>query len=355
MGLIIGLENVIDGHVHFRTLADTRLPRCAKYTAQFVSATVPMPNTNPHIFTSDDARRYFADIDKILRYPGNGLENTELLMTLYLTPQTDIDDLIRGYRNGDFFSVKQYPHGATTNSESGVTGIEEMFPLYAVMEEYGIPLHMHCEMPAGVDVDVFDSEAMAIEHMLLPILKRFPKLKAAMEHITTKEAAQLVAGGEYPNLGASVTPQHLLFNRNHMLRGKLDPHLFCMPILKRKEHMLAIRQVVASGHPKFWLGTDSAPHLKHDKLECGCAGTYSAPVFLEAYTMAFRDMDALQHMQAFASNNFCKFFNYEIPERAHKRVFIEEVEPWVVPEDYEGIVPLFHGQELTLKARLSSL
>jgi dihydroorotase len=356
MNTIVKLLNIIEGHFHPRTFECGRLPLCMKYSAEFASALLPMPNTGipdvrDHIVNSTLARAYRADL---LRAMSDDNMDADLLLTLYLTPKTDLVDLVDGFERGDFFSGKQYPMGATTGSDEGVSGVEEMFPVYEVMQEYGIPLHMHCEMPTSVDVDVFDSEAIAIDEMLLPVLRRFPELKVTMEHITTKEAVQLVSSDEYPNLAASVTPQHLLYNRNHMLRGKLDQHLFCMPILKRKEHMEAIQDIVASGHKKFYMGTDSAPHMKEDKYACGCAGTYSAPVFVEAYTMFFQQAGALDKMQGFMSDNFCNFFDYVVPEKMQKTVVVEQVElgSRQIPNEIDGIVPLFHGQSLGLQARV---
>ena len=349
---VIKLTNIIDAHVHLRTIADKRMPLCTPHTAKFVSGMLPMPNTNPHIYTSEDARKYRQEIELVLKH-FELLGTVDIFPTIYLTPQTNVNDLVAGYLAGDVFSCKQYPRGATTNSAEGVSGIKEMFPIYQVMEKYGIPLHVHCEMPMDVDVDIFDSEKFAIQEMLIPILDNFPNLKVSMEHITTKEAAELVSSGIYPNLVATVTPQHLLYDRNKMLRGGLDAHLYCMPILKRKKHMEAIRNAVKNDERGVFLcGTDSAPHFKTDKNECGCAGVYSAPVFVEAYVKAFMEMNVLEKLQAFMSDNFCKFYGYTVPEAMQKTVVVEQVEPWKVPDVYDGIVPLFHGEELNLKARL---
>lgn len=234
-------------------------------------------------------------------------------MTCYLTDSLDINELTAGYEQGVFTAAKLYPANATTNSNHGVSDIPAIYPLFEQMQKIGMPLLIHGEVTDAA-VDIFDREARFIDQVMEPIRRHFPELKIVFEHITTKDAADYVlAGNRF--LGATITPQHLMFNRNHMLVGGIRPHLFCLPILKRSTHQEALRQVVASGSDRFFLGTDSAPHAKHRKeSSCGCAGVFNAPSALPAYATVFEELNALQHLEAFCSLNGPRFYGLPVNE-----------------------------------------
>lgn len=229
------------------------------------------------------------------------------LMTCYLTDTLDADELERGFQEGVFTAAKLYPANATTNSSHGVTSTEAIMPVLERMEKIGMPLLVHGEV-THADIDIFDREARFIETVLIPLRQRLPGLKVVMEHITTKDAAEYVRDGN-ENLAATITPQHLMFNRNHMLVGGIRPHLYCLPILKRNIHQQALRELVASGFERAFLGTDSAPHVRHAKeSSCGCAGCFNAPTALASYATVFEQMNALEHFEGFCSLNGPRFY-----------------------------------------------
>ncbi|UNH28319.1 dihydroorotase [Moellerella wisconsensis] len=294
-----------DWHVHFRD--DEMLKTVVPYTSQFFGRAIVMPNLAPPITTIQAAKEYRT---RILQAVPQG-QNFTPLMTCYLTDNTDPQELIDGFTQGVFTACKLYPANATTNSTHGVSDIKRIYPALAAMEKIGMPLLVHGEVTAS-HIDIFDREAFFIEQVMEPVRKQFPQLKIVFEHITTKEAAEYVlAGNKY--IAATLTPQHLMFNRNHMLVGGIRPHLFCLPILKRNIHQEALRNAVTSGCDRFFLGTDTAPHLKHRKeSSCGCAGVFNAPTALAAYATVFEEMNALNHFEAFCSLNGPKFYNLPI-------------------------------------------
>ncbi len=295
-----------DWHLHLRdgALLEAVLPYT---TAQFARAIV-MPNLKTPVTTVALARAYRERIEAALaRAPGPGAPFTPL-MTAYLCDATPPDELRRGFSEGVFAAVKLYPAGATTHSEHGVTSVAKVASALEAMQAIGMPLLVHGESTDPA-VDVFDREAVFIETTLAPLLKHFPALKVVMEHITTAEAAAFVAADTSGRLGATITPQHLIFNRNALFTGGLRPHHYCLPVLKREHHRLALRRVATSGDPHFFLGTDSAPHLRTLKeAACGCAGIFNAPTALQSYATVFEEEGALDRLEGFASEHGARFY-----------------------------------------------
>ncbi|GAB1440349.1 dihydroorotase [Providencia sp.] len=294
-----------DWHVHFRD--DDMLKTVVPYTSEFFGRAIVMPNLVPPITTIEAAKAYR---ERIIQAVPQGHQFTPL-MTCYLTDSTDPVELIRGFKEGVFTACKLYPANATTNSSHGVSDIKKIYPVLAAMEQAGMPLLIHGEVTAS-HIDIFDREALFIEQVMQPLRAQFPQLKVVFEHITTKEAAQYVQeANEFT--AATLTPQHLMFNRNHMLVGGVKPHLYCLPILKRNVHQEALRAAVASGCDRFFLGTDTAPHVQSRKeSSCGCAGVFNAPTALAAYATVFEELGALAHFEAFCSFNGPKFYNLPI-------------------------------------------
>ncbi|MBX6968697.1 MULTISPECIES: dihydroorotase [Providencia] len=294
-----------DWHVHFRD--DDMLKTVVPYTSEFFGRAIVMPNLVPPVTTIEAAKAYR---ERIIQAVPEGHQFTPL-MTCYLTDSTDPVELIKGFHEGVFTACKLYPANATTNSSHGVSDIKKIYPVLAAMEQAGMPLLIHGEVTAS-HIDIFDREALFIDHVMLPLRAQFPQLKVVFEHITTKEAAQYVQeANEYT--AATLTPQHLMFNRNHMLVGGVRPHLFCLPILKRNVHQEALRSAVASGCDRFFLGTDTAPHVQSRKeSSCGCAGVFNAPTALAAYATVFEELGALAHFEAFCSLNGPKFYNLPV-------------------------------------------
>ncbi|AIN18824.1 dihydroorotase, homodimeric type [Yersinia rochesterensis] len=328
-----------DWHIHLRD--DEMLSTVLPYTSEAFARAIVMPNLTPPITTVASAIAYR---DRILAAIPTGHTFTPL-MTCYLTNTLDVNELTQGFENSVFTAAKLYPANATTNSTHGVSDIPAIYPLFEQMQKIGMPLLIHGEVTDAA-VDIFDREARFIETILEPVRRKFPELKIVFEHITTKDAADYVlAGNRF--LGATITPQHLMFNRNHMLVGGIRPHLFCLPILKRSTHQDALRQAVASGSDRFFLGTDSAPHAKHRKeSSCGCAGVFNAPSALSAYATVFEEMNALEHLEAFCSLNGPRFYGLPVNED-----FVELVrKPFQQPEDItlgnESIIPFLAGQTL---------
>jgi len=327
-----------DMHVHFRDGAVLR--QVVPFTARQFSRAIVMPNLSPPITSAEAATAYRERIRAAL--PA-GVDFTPL-MTCYLTDATDPVDLVAGHRDGIFTAAKLYPAHATTNSAHGVTTIRSIEPVLAAMEEHGIPLLTHGEITRH-EVDIFDREKGFIDEVLAPTLERFPRLRVVMEHITTEEGASFALS--HPDrVGATITPQHLLFNRNALFEGGLRPHMYCLPILKRRRHQEALLRAATGGAPNIFLGTDSAPHIRRLKeTDCGCAGVFSAPVAVEAYLQVFAAEDALDRFEAFASLNGPRFYGLE---PASERVTYEEQPrsvPASIPVDTEEIVTLFGGGE----------
>jgi dihydroorotase len=329
-----------DWHVHLRD--GEMLARVAPYTARQFARAIVMPNLAPPIASVEDAAAYR---DRIVA-AASGLDFTPL-MTCYLTDNVDPDELARGYADGVWIAAKLYPAGATTNSESGVTDVANIRRALARMEQVGMPLLVHGEVTDPV-VDVFDREAVFIDRVLDGLVRDFPALRIVFEHITTKQAAQFVADAP-ANVAATITPQHLHLNRNALFHGGLRPHAYCLPVVKREEHRLAVRQAAVSGSPKFFLGTDSAPHARQAKESaCGCAGIFNAPYALESYAAVFEEEGALDRLEAFASEHGPSFYGLRLNEGT---VTLERA-PQSVPDMVEGLVP-FHAGE-TLHWRLAS-
>lgn len=326
-----------DWHVHLRD--GEMLRRVAPYTARQFARAIVMPNLVPPITTVEAAAAYR---DRILAAAGPGFTP---LMTCYLTDDTNPDELQQGFEEKAWIAAKLYPAGATTNSASGVTDIRRIHPALERMERIGMVFCVHGEV-TDPDVDIFDREAVFIERVLDPVAREFPALKIVFEHITTKEAAQFVeSAGE--NIAATVTPQHLIINRNAIFAGGLRPHAYCLPVAKREKHRLAVRKAATSGSSKFFLGTDSAPHSREAKESaCGCAGLFNAPFALESYVEVFEEEGALDKFEAFASVNGPRFYGLPICEET---VTLERADVQV-PDEVDGLVPFQAGK--TLRWRL---
>ena len=331
-----------DWHLHLRdgdALAAV-LPDTAK---QFARAIV-MPNLRPPVTTTELAIAYR---QRILDALPAGM-TFEPLMTLYLTDNTTAEEIAKAKASCIIHGVKLYPAGATTNSDSGVTSLAKCAGALAAMEKLGMPLLTHAEV-TDADVDVFDRERVFIERHMVTLLKDYPALKIVFEHITTKDAADFVKSTP-ENVAATITAHHLLMNRNDMFKGGIQPHHYCLPILKREEHRLALVQAATSGNPKFFLGTDSAPHAKHTKeAACGCAGMYTAHTAMELYAEAFENANALDKLEGFASFYGADF--YGLPRNQTQITLVQE--SWTVPENLpfagDTIVPLRAGQSLRWK------
>jgi len=323
-----------DWHVHLRD--DGMLDRVAPYTARQFARAIVMPNLVPPITTAADAAAYR---DRILAAT-TGYDFTPL-MTCYLTDNVDPDELARGHADEIWVAAKLYPAGATTNSASGVTDIRNIYPALEKMQEIGMVFCIHGEV-TDPDVDVFDREAVFIDRTLAPLVRDFPALKMVIEHITTRQAAEFVADAP-SNVAATVTPQHLHLNRNALFKGGLRPHAYCLPVVKREEHRLAVRKAAVSGSPKFFLGTDTAPHSREAKESaCGCAGIFNAPYALESYLQVFQEEGAVERFEAFASEHGARFYGLPLNEGT---VVLERAEH-DVPETVDGLVPFHSGERL---------
>jgi dihydroorotase len=290
-----------DWHLHLR---DGDLLRAvAPETARHFARAIIMPNLVPPVVTAADALAYR---DRIMSALPDGSGFTPL-MTLYLTEQTDPDDLARAHKDGIITAVKLYPAGATTNSASGVRDFDKVRPVLERMAEIGCPLCVHGEVTES-DIDIFDREAVFIDRVLDPIRRATPGLRVVMEHITTMQGVEYASEGG-PDLGATITTHHLVINRNHILAGGIKPHYYCLPVAKREEHRLALRKAATSGNPSFFLGTDSAPHTDANKLlPCGCAGCFTATNTLSILAEVFEQENALNRLEAFASLNGPAFY-----------------------------------------------
>ena len=322
-----------DWHVHLRD--GDMLKAVAPYTARQFARAIVMPNLVPPVTTPEAAIAYRG---RIVEATGPGFTP---LMTCYLTDSTDPDELAHGFDDGAWIAAKLYPAGATTNSASGVTEVRNIYPVLERMQAIGMVLCVHGEV-TDPRIDVFDREAVFIERVLGPVTRDFPQLKIVFEHITTAQAVQFVLGSG-DDVAATVTPQHLILNRNAIFAGGLRPHAYCLPVAKREEHRLAVRKAATSGSPKFFLGTDSAPHSREAKeSSCGCAGIFNAPFALESYAQVFEEEGALDHFEAFASENGARFYGLPLNEGA---VTLERAEVQV-PEEIAGIVPFHVGETL---------
>ncbi len=342
---LLTIQRPDDWHVHLRDGA--ALASVAKFTAAQFGRAIVMPNLKPAITTTALAKAYRERI--IAALPAGA--SFEPLMTLYLTNATPPDEIDRARDSGIVYGVKLYPAGATTHSDAGVTDIGNVYPTLARMEELGVRLLVHGETP-GTAVDVFDRETSFIDDVLAPLLERFPRLRLVFEHITTARAVDFVRTAR-EGVAATITPQHLLLNRNAIFAGGIRPHLFCLPILKREQDRQALVEAATSGNPRFFLGTDSAPHERSTKeTVCGCAGMFTAHAAIELYAEAFEQAGRLDRLQGFASHFGADF--YGLPR--HGAVITLTKEPWVPPAGYDfggGVVVPFRGGE-TVTWRLMS-
>ncbi|MEO0464691.1 MAG: dihydroorotase [Pseudomonadota bacterium] len=343
---ILTIRRPDDWHLHFR---DGDIMRgVVPYTARQFARAIVMPNLTPPVTTTALAAAYR---DRIRAAVPEGVA-FEPLMTCYLTDTTDPDDLTRGAADGVFTAAKLYPANATTNSSSGVTSVEGLYPVLARMEAEDIVLCIHGEV-TDHDIDVFDREAEFIERHLTGIVANFPNLRVVFEHITTSDAVEFVKAGS-DRIAATITPQHLHINRNAMLVGGMQPHNYCLPVAKRETHRLALRAAATSADPaiarKFFLGTDSAPHLRGDKESaCGCAGIFGAPVALESYLTVFEQEGAIDRFEAFASLNGPTFYNMPVNEETVTLERVAMPVPEELPLVSETIVPWHAGQTLGWK------
>ncbi len=331
-----------DWHLHLRDGA--ALQAVLPDTARRFARAIVMPNLRPPVTTTALAEAYrkriLAALPKEMKF--------EPLMTLYLTDNTTADEIKRAKASGMIHGVKLYPAGATTNSDAGVSDLAKCTNALEAMQDAGLPLLVHAEV-TDADVDVFDRESVFIERHMKPLLKQFPALKIIFEHITTKDAADFVQAAPN-NVAATITAHHLLMNRNDMFKGGISPHHYCLPILKRESHRLALVKAATSGNPKFFLGTDSAPHAKSAKeAACGCAGMYTAHAAIELYAEAFEAANALDKLEPFASFYGADF--YGLPRNSEK-ITLEKTS-WTVPNELplgnESLVPLRAGQQVGWK------
>ncbi len=335
-----------DWHLHVRNGAI--LNTVIAHTAQQFGRAIIMPNLNPLILTVDQALDYRAEILNAL--PSGS--NFNPLMTLYLTKALSAEEIKKAANAEHIHAVKLYPAGATTNSDSGVSDLKGIYPILKMMEEVDLPLLIHGEV-THQESDIFDREKEFVDSSLTDIVNNFPNLRIVVEHVTTKEAVDFVLAAS-DKVAATITPQHLLFNRNAILAGGIRPHHYCLPIIKREHHRLALVEAATSGNPKFFLGTDSAPHLTGDKeSSCGCAGCYSAYGALELYAEAFEAVDALDKLEGFASFFGADF--YQLPRNT--RSITLQKQPWEVPASYpvagHTITPLKANEILNWKLLLN--
>ncbi len=325
-----------DWHVHLRD--GEMLRRVAPFTARQFARAVVMPNLAPPVTRVQQALDYR---ERIRAVAGDAFTP---LMTAYLTDNIEPDELERGHAQGAWLAAKLYPAGATTNSASGVTDIRNIRAALERMQEIGMVLCIHGEV-TDPDVDMFDREARFIEKILVPLVSDFPGLRIVLEHITTREAAQFVADAP-GKVAATITPQHLHLNRNALFKGGLRPHAYCLPVVKREEHRLAVRKAAVSGSPKFFLGTDSAPHERGAKESaCGCAGIFNAPFALESYAQVFDEEAALDRLEGFASEHGARFYGLPLNEG---HVTLERTGDHV-PDEVEALVPFHAGETLGWK------
>jgi len=328
--------HIRDGEVMKDVLADT---------AQQFARAIIMPNLKPPVTTADLAKAYRTRIESHLK--SLGISSFTPLMTLYLTDNTSADEVYKAKAEG-IVAFKLYPAGATTNSDAGVSDIKRCYKVLEAMQSVGMPLLVHGEVTTA-QIDIFDREAVFIDTVLEPLRKDFPELKIVFEHITTKQAAHYVRDAATPSntLAATITPQHLLMNRNAIFSGGIRPHHYCLPVLKREEHRVALLEAATSGNPRFFLGTDSAPHAKGDKeAACGCAGCYSAFNALGLYAEAFESVGKLDKLEGFAS-----FFGpdfYSLPRNTKKITLAKQAQkiPAELPLGNDTIVPLRAGETI---------
>jgi dihydroorotase len=326
-----------DWHLHLRDGEHMRA--VLAHTARRFGRAIVMPNLRPPVTTTEHAFAYRARIRAAL--PAG--TRFDPLMTLYLTDRTQPQEIGRARASGAVHAVKYYPAGATTHSESGVTDLKHCYPVFEAMIEHRMPLLVHGEVTDPA-VDIFDRERVFIERILVPLISRFPGLRVVVEHITTREAAQFVENAG-PNIAATITAHHLLLNRNALLAGGVRPHLYCLPVIKRETHREALVAAAVSGNPKFFLGTDSAPHARHTKeTDCGCAGIFTAHAGIELYAEAFENAGALERLENFANRYGADY--YGLPYNT-ERITLEKRDaevPEELPFGPDKIVPFRAGE-----------
>jgi len=328
-----------DWHLHLRD--GDALRAVLPHTAALFARAIVMPNLKPPVTTTGQALAYKR---RILEALPSG-SKFEPLMTLYLTDRTDPTEVEKAKASGAVYGFKLYPAGATTNSDSGVTDIRKVDSVLARMAELGVVLQVHGEV-TDPNIDVFDREARFIGSVLAPVIERYPSLRVVFEHITTREAVEFVRGAR-PGVAATITPQHLLMNRNALFTGGIRPHHYCLPVLKTETDRRALLETIAGGDPRFFLGTDSAPHARHTKeAPCGCAGIYSAHAAIELYAEAFEAAGALAQLNGFASEHGAAF--YGLPYNEGTVTLTKE--SWDVPASYrfgsDELVPLRAGEKV---------
>ena len=338
----ITLTRPDDWHLHVRD-GDV-LPDVIPDTARRFGRAIIMPNLKPPVTTTAQALAYR---ERILAAVPRGMSFLPL-MTLYLTDNTPAEEIIEAKQSGIVHALKLYPAGATTNSDAGVTDIRNCDATLERMAEMGMPLLVHGEVTAA-DIDVFDREKVFIDRVLQPLTERLPALKVVFEHITTKDAVDFVRDSS-DRIAATITPHHLLYNRNAMLVGGIKPHYYCLPVIKRETHRQALLAAAASGNPKFFLGTDSAPHAQHAKESaCGCAGIYSSHAAIELYAEAFEQVNALDKLDGFAS---CFGADYYGLPRNTDTITLQKTD-WIVPDKInfgkETLIPLRAGETIRWK------
>ncbi len=338
-GTVLEFDRPDDWHLHLRD--GEALAAVLPHTAAQFGRAIVMPNLKPPVTTTALAQAYR---DRILAARPAG-SDFEPLMTLYLTDRTEAEEIRRAKASGFVHAVKLYPAGATTNSDSGVTDLKHTYPALEAMQDAGMVLAIHGEV-TDRDIDLFDREKIFIDEKLIPLRRDFPGLRIVFEHITTKDAADYVTAAE-GDIAATITAHHLLYNRNALFVGGVRPHWYCLPVLKREVHRQALVTAAVSGNPRFFLGTDSAPHAKGDKeSDCGCAGCYTALHALELYASAFEAADALDRFEGFASHFGADF--YRLP-RHRQKVRLSKADnaiPTELPFGMRTIVPLAAGETL---------
>ena len=328
-----------DWHVHLRDGA--MLSDVVNYTARQFGRAIIMPNLKPPVTTVEAGRAYR---ERILAALDPKLDFTPL-MTAYLTDTIDPDEIRRGKAEGVFTAAKLYPANATTNSAHGVSDIRNIHDVLDVMEDIGMPLLVHGEV-THKHVDIFDREAVFIDEVMVKLVKEHPALKVVFEHITTEDAAAFVTESG-PNIGATITPHHLRYNRNAIFDGGIRPHFYCLPIAKREKHRLALRKAATSGSPKFFLGTDTAPHAVGAKESaCGCAGVFNAPYAVESYVLTFDEEDALDKLEGFASLNGPRFYGLPVNEEKITLTRKDQSVPDRITLSDTDIIPFHAGETL---------
>jgi len=327
-----------DWHLHVRD--GNALKAVVPHTARQFARAIIMPNLKPPVTTTEQALVYR---EAVLAAAGG--HRFDPLMALYLTDNTTADDILKAKQSSHIHAIKYYPAGATTNSADGVTDISQTYDALETMQTCGMPLLVHAEVTDPA-VDIFDREAVFIDTVLQPLIKRFTKLKVVLEHVTTRHGIEFVQSAP-DNVAATITAHHLLLNRNAMFTHGSNPHAYCLPVIKREQHRMALVQAATSGNAKFFLGTDSAPHPKESKESaCGCAGIYTAHAALELYATAFEQAGALDRLEAFASHHGADF--YGLPRNKDTVTLVKT--DWHVPESYSlgdsTVVPMLAGETL---------